>query len=84
MIFLNANDILITSITQPNRLFFLSKLVQFKLMIVLTKEDASHKEVVGVTEKHKYAVEVQIYDVPIRNAWVVDVDGVAIDIDNLC
>ena len=54
-------------------------------MIVNTKEtnDVSRKEVVGVIEEHNYAVEVQIYYVPTRNARVVDVEGAVIDFHHL-
>jgi len=47
-------------------------IVQYKPMTFQTKEtnDAPHKEVVGVTEKQNYAVEIQIYDVMfIMQGW---------------
>jgi len=49
--------------------------VKYKPVIVQTKETnvICHKEVVDVIEKQNYAVEVQIYDVPICNARVVKV-----------
>ena len=57
----------------------------YKPPIVQTKEtnDAPHKELVGVTKKQKSAVEEHIYDVPVRNTWVVEVEGVSIDLDIL-
>jgi len=39
--------------------------------------------VVGVTKKHNYAVEVEIYDVFVRNAYVMKVEGIVIDLDIL-
>ena len=38
---------------------------------------------VGVTEKHNFEVEVQIYDVPVCNARVLEVEGTFIDHDTL-
>ena len=38
---------------------------------------------VGVTKKHNYAVEVEIYDVFVRNAYVMKVEGIVIDLDIL-
>ena len=54
-------------------------------MTVQTKEtnDGPHKEVVGFTDKQNYAVDVQLYDVTISNEWVVEVEGVVIDLDIL-
>jgi len=38
--------------------------------------------VIGVTEKQNYTIEVQIYYALVRNAGVVGVEGVVIDLDN--
>ena len=59
--------------------------VQYKHMIIQTKEtnDAPHKKVVRVKEKQNFAVEIQIYDVLVRDVGVVEVEGAAIDLDTL-
>jgi len=85
MVFLNANEIMISSITRQNRLLFCPKpdVVQYKLVFIHTKEnnDAFHKN--GIIEKQIFALAVQIYDVHVCNAGVVEVEGVFIDLDTL-
>jgi len=56
MIFLNAN---LNDTAKPPNIFSKPVVVQYKLMIVHTKEinDAPNKEVIGVIEKQNYLIE---------------------------
>jgi len=38
--------------------------------------------VIGVIEKQKFVIEVQVYNILVHNAWVMEVKEIAIDLGN--